>query len=408
VKVLIVTMFFPPTGGGGVQRSLKFAAHLPDLGFETFVIAPRNSKDIERDESLLPPPRAQVVRVRNLSPATRLLGVELHGRQGPHRLAVHARFAFRRALVPDPSVPWILTAVPAAVKLIRRKRIDVILTTSPPPSVNLIGAAVKQLTAVRWVADVRDSIAFNPHRRRDLRGERFVARLVARHADAVIAASQGIAAEFSGMGRRENLEVIESGCDFDDFSGLFYRRSDRFRITHTGSFLGRRDPRPFLDALASSSDEIVARFAGNFRQRDREYADGLGLGCRLELLPFVSHRDALSLQRDSDALLLLIPEANGRGLAVLTGKLFEYLGARRPILAAVPQDGEAATLIRRTQTGIVVSPEDVDGLRAALAQLHEQWRAGTLDDLVLNPQMEAALSCRAKVERLSEVLRGFE
>ena len=138
------------------------------------------------------------------------------------------------------------------------------------------------------------------------------------------------------------MVTISNGCDFDDFAGLEYAPGERFRITHTGSFFGKRDPRPFLTALAESGLDVVARFVGDFRSADREWAESLGLGDRLELIPYAPRRRALELQRDSDALLLLIPDAGGRGRGVLSGKVFEYLAAERPILAAVPPDGAAA------------------------------------------------------------------
>jgi len=406
VRVLIVTVFFPPTGGGGVQRPLKFAAHLEALGHETYVLAPDDSKWVERDESLAPPERVHVVRATNLSPASRLLGPDLYGKRGLSRLGVHVRAVPRRALVPDPSVLWNLTAVPAALRLISSAGIDVVLTTSPPPSVHLVGATVKRLTGVPWVADVRDAIVSNPHRRFDVRGERYVARLVAHFADATVTASRGIALEMEGIGAGGVVTVVESGCDFDDFEGLSYRRTDRLRITHTGSFLGRRDPRPFLDAVAASDADVLARFVGVFRQRDRDYAAALGLGDKLELIAFSSRREALALQRDSDALLLLVPEADGRGRSVLTGKLFEYLAARRPILAAVPPDGEAARLVERADAGVVVPPDDVDALVDAVRTFRGRWLRDALGDVVIPRELERALSRRASVERLVEVLEG--
>src|SRR5204862_3560109 len=160
-----------------------------------------------------------------------------------------------------------------------------------------------------------------------------------------------------------------------------YRRGDRFRITHAGSFFGKRDPRPFLTALAESGlDDVVARFVGDFRVADREWAESLGLGARLELHPYVPRRESLALQRDSDALLLLIPDAGGRGRGVLSGKVFEYLAAERPILAVVPPDGAAAKLIRDTGAGVVVAPDDVDGMERELRALRDAWQAGALPD----------------------------
>src|SRR5207248_4490149 len=122
-------------------------------------------------------------------------------------------------------------------------------------------------------------------------------------------------------------------------------------------------------ALAESGLDVVARFVGDFRSTDREWAEDMGLGDRLELIPYVPRRRSLELQRDSEALLLLIPDAGGRGRGVLSGKVFEYLAAERPILAVVPPDGAAAKLIEETQAGVVAPPEDVDAIRAALTGL---------------------------------------
>ena len=226
---------------------------------------------------------------------------------------------------------------------------------------HLVGAAVKRATGVRWVADLRDSIASHPHRRVEHAAVRAkekvsesVARLVARQADVIVAASDAIADETLGLEPAGVVTTILNGADFDDFAGLEYQPGERFRITHTGSFFGKRDPRPFLSALAESGlHDVVARFVGDFRAADREWAESLGLGDRLELHPYVSRREALALQRDSEALLLLIPDAGGRGKGVLSGKVFEYLAAERPILAAVPPDGAAAELIGETGAGVV-------------------------------------------------------
>src|SRR5205814_6130341 len=153
---------------------------------------------------------------------------------------------------------------------------------------------------------------------------------------------------------------------------------DRFRLTHAGSFFGKRDPRPFLRALAGSGlEDVTARFVGDFRPADREFAESLELGERIELIDYVPRRESLRLQRDSDALLLLIPDAGGRGRGILSGKVFEYLAAERPVLAAVPEDGAAAELIRETGAGVVAGPEDVPAIRDAPFALPAPWRGGT-------------------------------
>jgi glycosyltransferase involved in cell wall biosynthesis len=200
------------------------------------------------------------------------------------------------------------------------------------------------------------------------------------------------------------VTTIPNGCDFDDFAGLEYRRGERFTITHAGSFFGRRDPRPFLQALADSKLDAVARFVGDFRPADREWAEELGLGDRLELVPYASHHRALELQRSSDALLLLIPEADGRGRGVLSGKVFEYLAAERPILAVVPPDGAAAELIREVGNGVVAAPEDVGAIREALAAMHERWQAGSLNGAPLAEDVRERLDRRSRVREYADLL----
>jgi glycosyltransferase involved in cell wall biosynthesis len=395
-----------------VQRPLKFATHLPGLGVETHVLAPDDPKWIHRDDELQPPTLAWVHRARYLGASGRRPAEELHGSQGLERLSKQAQLLGRRLLVPDENVGWNLTAIPAAIRVVRSEGIDVVLTTSPPSSVHLIGAAVKKATGVKWVADLRDSLVAHPHRRAERlavrakeQGEHAVAKLVARSADAITCVSDAIADELRERSPKGPVVTIANGSDFDDFAGLERHPSDRFRITHTGSFFGKRDPRPFLTALARSGlDDVVVRFLGDFRVADRDWAETLELGDRLELIAYAPRRRSLELQRDSEVLLLLIPDAGGRGKGVLSGKVFEYLAAERPILALVPPDGAAAALVRDTGAGLVVAPDDVEGMTEALRELHGRWRGGTLDGRPLSDEWRRKVSRRARSEELVRVL----
>jgi glycosyltransferase involved in cell wall biosynthesis len=413
VRVLLVSLYFPPSGGGGVQRPLKFASQLPALGIETHVLAPDDPRWVHRDDELPVPTQAWVHRARYVGPSGLKPAELLHGTQGLERARTYAALFGRRLLVPDENVGWAMSAIPTAVRLVRREGIDVVITTSPPASLHLLGAAVKAATGAKWVADLRDSLLAHPHRRSESAAVRAkektgaaVAWTVARTADAIVAAADAIAEEARGLEPRGRVVKIENGCDFDDFAGLEYHRGERFRLTHAGSFFGKRDPRPFLQALADSGlDDVVVRFVGDFRSSDREFAESLGLGDRIELVPYVPRRESLRLQRDSDALLLLIPEAGGRGKGVLSGKVFEYLAAERPILAAVPPDGEAARLVFATGAGVVAPPDDVAALREALLGLHARWSVGRLDGTPLTPEWREKLSRTARVEELADLLR---
>ena len=411
VKVLLVTMYFPPAGGGGVQRSLKLAQYLPALGVETHVLAPDDPKWVHRDPELRVPTQAWIHRARYIGPRGRKPAEELRATDGLQRALVQAQVTARRLLLPDASVTWNLTAIPAAIRIAKREGIDVVITTSPPGSVHFVGAAVQRASGTRWIADLRDPLVANQHRRDDTAAARArqaaneqVARLVARNADAVTCVSEAIADEVRGLGARGPVRVIANGCDFDDFAGLEYEPAPRFRITHTGSFFGKRDPRPFLQAFHDAGLDAVARFVGDFRSSDREWAEALDLGDRLEIVDYLPRADSLRFQRDSEALLLLVPDAGGRGRGVLSGKVFEYIAAGRPILAVVPPDGAAADLVRETGSGVVVAPDDVDGIRAELVELHAQFANGGLPSVELATRDEERLSRRARVEEMAALI----
>jgi len=410
-KVLIVCFYFPPAGGGGVQRPLKLARYLPELGIETHVLAPTDPRWIHRDTELPIPEQARVHRAPYPGPRGRLPAEELFGLSGFNRLWRRALLTPRRLLIPDENTLWLVTALPAALRIIRREKIDVVLTTSPPSSVHVLGATLKRLTGVRWVADLRDSIVAKPDRNFDRAlvrvkelAHRRVARRIAKRADAIVCVTPTIAEEMRALGARGKIEMIPNGADLNDFAEVAYTPGERFRITHTGSFFGKRDPRPFFSALAQIEAPITARFVGDLRAADKAWVEGLELGERLELIPFRPHHEAVELQRNSDALLLLLPTEGGRGVDVPSGKLYEYLAARRPILASVPLKGTAAELVRAAGAGIVVPPEDGEAIRTALVELVARWQRGELADIELPAEIVERIDRKARVREMGELI----
>ena len=358
MKVLLVTMYFPPAGGGGVQRPLKLAQYLPALGIETHVLAPDDPKWVHRDPELRVPTQAWVHRVRYVGPRARKPAEELRAADGLERALVQAQVTARRLLLPDASVTWNLTAIPAAIRIVRREGIDAVITTSPPGSIHLVGAAVQKATGARWLADLRDPLVANPHRRSDTTATR-----ARQAANEQLRAPRGAAGRrgllrFGGH-RRRGARARAARRRPHDLERVRLRRLRRPRVPAgralphhpRGQLLREARPTPFLQALHDSELDAVARFVGDFRSSDREWAEALGLGDRLELIDYAPRAESLRLQRDSEALLLLVPDAGGRGKGVLSGKVFEYLAAGRPILAVVPPDGAAADLIRETGCG---------------------------------------------------------
>ena len=390
---------------------LKFARLLPEYGIETHVLTPEDPYWIHRDEELEAPAGVTVHRSRYIGPRGRRPAEELYGLDGVRRLARRASLAPRRLVMPDENASWVLTAVPAGLRVARREGFDAVMTSSPPSSVHVIGAILSRKLGIPWIADLRDSLVAKEDRRIDRplvrikeRTHAYVAALVAREAAAIVGVTPTICVEMERLKPRGRVATIPNGADFDDFDFLSYAPTERFRITHTGSFFGQRSPRPFLAALAQSQLDVVARFVGDFRAADRDWAQGLGLGDKLELYPFLSHRQSLALQRDSDALLLLLPEIGARGKDIPSGKLYEYIAAQRPILAAVPPDGAAAEMIREARAGIIVDPDDVDAIRRELEALVERWEQGGLPDTSLSDEMKASLSRRGRAEELAQLL----
>ena len=308
MRLLLIAFYFPPAGGGGVQRTLKFCRHLPEFGVDVDVLAPSDPKWFAVDEPLLHeiPAATTVHRSRFLGPRSSFRGDALRGSSGLRRAAVHARYAYERALIPDKAAPWAATAVPAAVRIVRRRHIDAIMTTSPPPSVHLIGAAVAAATSRPWVADLRDSWLAHPHRRYERRGvrakravERTMARTVARRANALVAVTEGIAAELRGLdpSAAGKTHVIGHGVDLSDFDGLAYAPEGPFTIVHTGAFFGQRSPRPFLTAVRDLLDrrpdlrgQVRVRFIGDLRASDRAWARALKIDDAWEETGFLPFR----------------------------------------------------------------------------------------------------------------------
>ena len=425
MRVLLIAFYFPPAGGGGVQRALKFCRYLPEFGVDVDVLAPDDPKWVAVDTPLMDEiPEATVVhRVPFHGPRASYRGEALRGTSGLGRLAVEAKHLWPRLLVPDKAVPWFLNGVPAAIRIARSRGIDAIVTTSPPNSLHLIGAAVAARTGLPWVADFRDPWLENIHRLNDNPGLRLkaaanrrMARLVAGRATRLVAVTDAIADELAGMhpSARGKTAVIENGSDFADFRSLAYDPGDRFTVVHAGSFFGERSPRPTLLAVRSLLERrpelrgrVLVRFVGDMRGADREWACSLGIDESWEETGFRPYAEALAAERSADALLLLIEHAGGRGDTVPCGKLWEYFAAGRPILAAVPTHGVAAELIERYDAGEVRDSDDADGLSQALETMIDRRDNGGLPDIVYPEEVRERLSRRTKSKELAELLRGI-
>ena len=421
MRLLVIAFFFPPAGGGGVQRTLKFCRYLPESGVDVHVLAPEDPKWLVRDEGLLDaiPKGTHVHRAPFRGPPATLRSEAIRGKRGLERAAAEARLLPVR-LLPDRASVWAPAAARAALRIVRREPFDAVLTTSPPNSEHAVGAFVSARAGIPWVADFRDpwlASAFRREKGLHVRAKRAVeerlACAVVRRAAALTCVTQTIADELARFDATApaRTTVIGNGADFEDFAAFAHRPNERFTLVHAGSFIGSRSLEPVLAAVKALEERrpdlrgaVLVRFVGDLREADRARAAALDVPHAWEETGHVTYAEALRAQREADALLLLVPRASGHGPAIVSGKVFEYVAARRPILAIVPPEGAAAELVRGLAAGPVHDPEDVAGIARSLESLLDEWRRDGLPDRDYAEEDCERISRRARARELAAVL----
>ncbi len=378
---------FPPVGGSGVQRTLKFVKYLPAFGWQACVLTRDTGKMLQRDDTLLKdiPENTDVVRTK----AWDLTAL-------PGKMALLGKFVAWKILIPDGEVLWMKGALTKARAYLEENQIKTIYSTSYPYSDHLIGLSLKQEDAsLHWVADFRDEWTNNPylldhpHRKSRMKREKVLEKAVLEGADIIITNSGGMKDNFirsyPELSLTTRMHVIPNGFDSDDFDEFppMQKRGDIFVMTYTGALYGRRKPDLFLAAIGQLVKEGAlpkGRFALNFiGSYKADVLEGLakeqGIFEELHLKGYQAHSFCVQAMAESHALLLL--EGGGPGAeAFFTGKVFEYIHTGRPILAVVPQKGAAAGVVRETETGLVADSEDIDGIKAGFLALYQAWEKG--------------------------------
>ncbi len=397
--VLFVAFFFPPLGGGGVQRSLKFVRYLPDHGWQPRVLAAEADYWM-RDEALLAevPPRTAVLRVA--FGGRRLIAM---GGRGGTRSRAATRFLrglSRFFLVPDTYVGWSRRAAAVAEEEIARHPCALLFTTSSPDSAHLLGRRVKRATGIPWVADFRDPwtgrLSYAPPTPLHHRLHFALEGSCLREADAVVVTTPETRDDF--LARHRDLDpakfcIIPNGFDEEDFAAAFAERAagacvgagawipaEGFPVLHAGQLNLDRPLGPFLAGLrlyrerglgagyAGAAREAMTFLLGPCYDSHGEEVKAAGLSDAVRFLPGRTHHDAVAAMLSARVLLLLEQDSD-RGRLVLPGKAFEYLRAGRPILAVVPRGGAAARFVRETNAGIAVDPSSPTEIAEALARL---------------------------------------
>jgi glycosyltransferase involved in cell wall biosynthesis len=430
--VLVVAYYFPPAGGSGVQRTLQFVRHLPAFGWEPVVLTVDHAAWPVRDDTLLDrvPPGTPVFRTRIPEPhalyrrLTRLpagegVDLDVNGLD-PREASGLQRLAgwFRSALfVPDARVGWIPFAVPAGLRAIRAHRPSAIYSTAPPYTCHLAAMALARLSGLPWLADFRDSwIGWpgTPVRRPAPAAwlERRMERAVVAGADRLATVTAGVRRDLigrSGGGRPGRWRVIPNGYEPADIppSGP---PGAGFTLVHAGSIHRTRHPSALLDSLpllASAApqvlDDLRLHLVGRVCSPTRCAVAASPFRHLVRLTPQVSHPESLRLQGEAAVLLLLVDRGAHRE-EIATGKIYEYLGTGRPILALAPPGGEAARLVRGLGAGLVADPDDPAAVAGALRILHRRWCEGSLGDLCADPRRLRPFQRRHLTGRLAALL----
>jgi glycosyltransferase involved in cell wall biosynthesis len=435
-KVLIVAYWFPPFGGGGVQRTVKFVKFLQAYGWDPVVLTVKAWGLELRDNTMLKeiPKNVRVYRTISFEPI-RIYQVikriwSKNSGQPPLKdnngsstkdLLRLIKDVIHLLSIPDTEIGWLPFAVLQGKKIIETENIECIYSSSGPPTCHLIALCLKQWTNLPWVADFRDPWTqhqFASYRYKTrLRVDESLELMALKTADKLLTVTQAFADGFSqkyNQVPRNKFKVITNGYDADDFSKIpsaTEQKNRKFTIVHTGSFLGLRTPKFFLNALKLLLDEtpslrkdIEVIFAGRLETKDKKVVCDLGLEDVVKLVGYVSHQEALLLLSNSDVILLILASVE---TGVYPGKIFEYLAVGRPVLALVPQNGIAAELIEKSKTGAIVDSEQVTSIKDAICRMYERYKDKTLTihpDLSVVEQYERKRLTRDLAATFNQVL----
>ena len=388
--VLIITYYWPPASGPGVQRWLKMSKFLPEHGFKPLILTVKNGSYPSIDPSLLDeiPDDLQVVRTGTREPFeifNRLRGkkgkeisVGLSGMKGSkspvQNFGIWLRANF---FIPDARKGWKPYAMKAAKALM--SNVDLIITTGPPHSTHFIGEALNKRYNRPWLADFRDpwsTIHYHelmPMWSSSLRKHKKMEDRILRSANAVTVVSEGMKREFQD--RRPGCKVIYNGFDQEDFKQRTSPDSKKLILSYIGNLKPNQDVpvlwktlSKWLEENPMTKERFVLRLIGNKDASVLTSIHSYLPEANLEFIDQVSHADAVHAMQSSSVLLFIIPRSKGNG-AILTGKLFEYLAAQRPIFSVGPVKGDAARILEDSGMPAMVDYEDSEQMRAQLDAL---------------------------------------
>ena len=390
-KVLIITYYWPPSGGAGVQRWLKFSKYLPQFGWEPVILTvdpqfaayPVNDKSFS-DEML------SSLKV-NKTPATDYFTIYKKDKSKiPTAGFANSiddsikgkilRFIRGNFFIPDPRKGWNRYAFSKACEIIKTEGIKQIITTSPPHSSQLIGLKLKRnFPQIKWIADLRDP--WTEIYYYDQFYPTFISKWIDRayekrvlqNSDRIITIGNSLKTSFSLLvkGISEKTVVISNGFDAEDFAGINPASPEVFTVSYIGTLSDIYPIDGFLDALTlvrKNGNKVNLRFVGTVSQKQKEVILKKSGDSAVEFVNYVDHESAIKFLMGSSALLLIIPDHKSNR-SIITGKLFEYIASCKPVICLGPVDGDAADILKETGHGNTFLYNDEEGISSCLKEL---------------------------------------
>ena len=380
MKVLIITYYWPPAGGSGVQRWLKFVKYLQEFGIEPIVYTVDNIIYPKEDISLIEevPSNIKVLKQPIWQP-TDLFFWKKKKKTGVSNLSKGGFLSFIRGnfFIPDPKIFWVKKSVRFLQKFLNNNKIDVM---------HLIAEKLKKKNTVKWIADFRDTwsdLYYNKNFKQLFyarKKNKELENLVLKNADCILTVSNSLKEEFKKVAT--NVKVITNGFDDEVKLNTLQKLDEKFTISYIGLLPKQSNSKVFFNVLNKLCKEnnqfkkdLKLHFIGDISDEVQIEIKKNNLQLNSTFFGYVSHKKAIEFQQKSQVLLLLIPNVH-KAEGILTGKLFEYLAAKRPILAIGPKDGDLSKILQETKAGTVVDFNNEQQLTKEIKRLYKNYTLG--------------------------------
>ncbi|MCF8273386.1 MAG: glycosyltransferase [Flavobacteriaceae bacterium] len=422
-KALIIAYYWPPAGGPGVQRWLKFVKYLPDFDIEPIVYIPENPNypiiddsliaDVSSDLKILKQPISEPYKFAGLFSKQQSKTISkgiISEKKKQNLLEKFLLYIRGNFFIPDARIGWVKPSVKFLSEYIKNHHIDVIITTGPPHSLHLIGLSLKKQLGVKWLADFRDpwtSIGYHKQLKLTQKAKlkhKFLEKQVLNNADQIVVTSYTTQQEFKNITAKP-IDVITNGYDVETSEKIIL--DNTFSLSHIGSLLSKRNPIVLWKVLSDLvneqedfSSDFKLNFIGSVSDDVLQTIKNHGLSNYVDNVSYVSHKEAINHQKKSQVLLLI--EINSEDTkCIIPGKLFEYMVSNRPIIAIGPKHSDVETIIKETNTGHYFNYDDYNSLKTLILSHYNSYKNNTLHS---NPIGLQKYSRKALAQSLSKLI----